>query len=295
MRFPLGRSNLQEPAPIGGTLVSEALDRREDSGEHNMAGNRGTPGRSVTSKVAAVLDAFTAAKPELSLNELSSRAGLPLSTTYRLASELVAWGGLERRPGGGYRVGPRLWEVGTVAPQATKLRDIARPFMHDLHEATTEGVSLVVVDGLEAVRLDEIAGSNAFATTAFRQLVHMPLHATAAGKALLAFAPDDLFARIIERGLRRYTERTVVSPAQLSRSLAHIRSTGVAIALEEMTQGSMSVASPVLDARGFAAAALSIAIGPRRSDLRRLALAVRTAALSATREYCARNTPAPAA
>jgi DNA-binding IclR family transcriptional regulator len=259
-----------------------------------MAGNRATPGRSVTSKVAALLDAFTATKPELSLNELASRAGLPLSTTYRLACELVAWGGLERRPGGGYRVGSRLWELGTVAPQATKVRDVARLFMHDLHEATHERVSLVVVDGLQAVRLEEIPGPNTGATVS-RRLVKLPLHATAAGKALLAFASDDLVARVVEHGLRKYTEHTVVQPAQLMRNLAHIRGTGVAIAREELTAGSLAVASPVLDTRGFSAAALSIAIGPRRSDLRRLALAVRTAAVSATREFCVRNTPVPAA
>jgi DNA-binding IclR family transcriptional regulator len=260
-----------------------------------MAGNRGTPGRSVTSKVAAVLDAFTSEAPELSLNELANRAGLPLSTTYRLACELVAWGGLERRAGGGYRVGPRLWEVGTVAPQATKLLAVARPFMQDLHEATHESVSLVVVDGLEALRLEEIPESRPVPATATRRAIRLPLHATAAGKALLAFAPDDLVSGIVERGLRRYTDRTVVLPGQLLRNLAQIRSTGVAIAEEEMTLGSLSVASPVLDPRGLAAAALSIAIGPRRSDLRRFALAVRTAAVSATREFRARNAPSPAA
>ena len=53
-------------------------------------------GRSVISKVVALLDAFSPAPPELSLNELAALTGLPVSTTYRLASELVTWGGLER-------------------------------------------------------------------------------------------------------------------------------------------------------------------------------------------------------
>jgi DNA-binding IclR family transcriptional regulator len=266
-----------------------------DGGEHDMSGNHGMPGRSVTSKVAAVLDAFTVERPALSLNELASRAGLPLSTTYRLASELVAWGGLERRPGGGYRVGPRLWEVGMVVPQATKLRDVVRPFMQDLHEATYHSVSLVVVDGLDALRVEEIMGSTDGSSTTSRRAVRLPLHATAAGKALLAFSADEFVASVIERGLRRYTERTVVIPAQLTRALAHIRNTGVAIAEEELTPGSWSVASPILDPHGAAAAALSIAIGPRRSKLHRLALAVRTAAVSATREFRARHAPLPAA
>ena len=74
-------------------------------------------GRSVISKVVALLDAFTPTAPELSLNELASLTGLPVSTTYRLASELVGWGGLERVEGGGYRIGLRLWEIGSLAPR----------------------------------------------------------------------------------------------------------------------------------------------------------------------------------
>jgi DNA-binding IclR family transcriptional regulator len=260
-----------------------------------MSGNHGTPGRSVTSKVAAVLDAFTVERPELSLNELASRAGLPLSTTYRLATELVAWGGLERRAGGGYRVGPRLWKVGMVVPRARKLRDVVRPFMQDLHEATHHSVYLVVLDGLEALRVEEITVSTDGSSTTSRRAVRLPLHATAAGKALLAFSSGEMVASVVERGLRRYSERTLVVRTQLMRTLAHIRSTGVAIAEDELTPGSWSVASPVLDPRGVAAAALSIAIGPRRSELRQLALAVRTAAVSATREFRARNAPLPAA
>ena len=75
-------------------------------------------GRSVISKVVALLDAFTAATPELTLGELAQRTGLPVSTTYRLVSELVDWGGLERVPGGGYRIGLRMWEIGALAPRS---------------------------------------------------------------------------------------------------------------------------------------------------------------------------------
>ena len=52
------------------------------------------PARTVASKVLSLLDVFTWESSELSLNELARRSGLPLSTTYRLASELVDWGAL---------------------------------------------------------------------------------------------------------------------------------------------------------------------------------------------------------
>ena len=56
------------------------------------------------SKAMALLDADLPSATELSLNALAERSGLPLSTTYRLAGQLVEWGGLERLQGGGYRL-----------------------------------------------------------------------------------------------------------------------------------------------------------------------------------------------
>ena len=87
-----------------------------------LAGNNEqAPGRSVASKVLSVLDAFSPAAQQLSLNEIARSTGMPLSTTYRLVSELVQWGGLERADGAGYRIGLRLWEVGSLAPRGEGL------------------------------------------------------------------------------------------------------------------------------------------------------------------------------
>jgi DNA-binding IclR family transcriptional regulator len=80
-------------------------------------------GRSVISKVVSLLDAFSPEHPELSLGDLARITGLPVSTTYRLASELVEWGGLERaRRGTGYRIGRRLRELGTLADTPPRQR-----------------------------------------------------------------------------------------------------------------------------------------------------------------------------
>lgn len=249
-----------------------------------MAGNNdGSPGRSVTSKVVAVLDAFTAAAPEQSLNELAQRTGLPLSTTYRLATQLVDWGGLERAAGGGYRVGLRLWEIGLLASRGTTVRDVALPFMQDLYEATQENVHLAVLDGTEALYVERITGRHSVRVVSQRGR-RMPLHATGVGKVLLAHAPREMLDELLEAGLKRYTPHTLVAPGPLRRALAEIRRTGVALSREEMSAGALSVASPVFDGGGTVAAALSIVVRSSRADLRRLGPAVRTAAIGVTRE-----------
>ena len=235
------------------------------------------------SKVVALLDAFGPAAPELSLGELSRITGLPMSTTYRLASELVEWGGLERAESGtGYRIGVRMWELGALAPRSSTLREVALPFMQDLYAATRENVHLAVLDGHEALYLDTISGRRAVPVRS-RRGGRLPLHATGVGKVLLAHAPDALLRELVEAGLRRYTPHTVVAPGHLAKALAQVRRTGVASASEELTLGSLSVASPVLDADGACVAALAVVSRTTRSDVRILGPAVRTAALAASR------------
>jgi DNA-binding IclR family transcriptional regulator len=240
------------------------------------------PGRSVTSKVLALLAAFDVERPELSLNELADRAGVPLSTAYRLASELVDWGALERVQGGGYRIGVRLWEVGSLAPRAASVNDIARPFMQDLWAATRENVFLAVLDGHEALYIERVTGRQSVKTLV-RRGGRLPLHATGAGKVLLAYAPRRLLNEVIAAGLKRYTAHTIAAPGHLTRELAEIRRTGVGYAREEMSLGSVSVASPIFNGDGTVAAALSIVVRSSGADVGRLGPAVRTAALCASR------------
>lgn len=257
-----------------------------------MAGNSTqSAGRSVISKAVALLDAFSPATRELSLNELAHRTGLPLSTSYRLASELVEWGGLERGEGGGYRIGLRLWEIGALATRPSGIREVALPFMQDLYEATGENVQLAVLDRHEALYIEKIAGRR---SVEIKSEIggRLPLHATGAGKVLLAHASEALVVEVLTAGLKRYTPHTIVEPGRLRKALAMVRRFGIAYAREEMTLGSVSVASPVFGVDGSVVAAMSIVVRSTRADVRRLGPAVHTAALCASRESraCAGDT-----
>jgi DNA-binding IclR family transcriptional regulator len=238
-------------------------------------------GRSVTSKVVAILDAFSAETPRLSLQGLADRTGLPQSTTYRLASELVEWGGLERGAGG-YQIGMRLWEIGELARRGNELRDVALPFMQDLYDATRENVHLAVLDGREALYIEKITGRRATRVVT-RRGGRLPLHATGVGKALLAHASEELVAEVLSSNLKRYTAHTIVAPAQLRRKLSEVRRTGLAFAIEEISLGSVSVAAPIFSAPGTVVAALAVVVRSSRKDVQRLAPAVRATANSLSR------------
>ncbi|WP_210947014.1 helix-turn-helix domain-containing protein [Streptomyces sp. MK37H] len=104
-----------------------------------------------------MLGAFGAARPRLTLSELSRASGLSLTTTHRIVTDLVEWGALEEADGG-YQAGLRLWEAACAAPRGLALRETALPAMADLYEATHENVQLAVREGLDVVYVERITG-----------------------------------------------------------------------------------------------------------------------------------------
>ncbi len=247
-----------------------------------MAGNSKEHGRGVTSKATALLDAFLPRSGELSLGELSRRSGLPMSTTYRLANQLVEWGGLERAPGGGYQLGLRLWEIGALARGNLSPVELIRPYMQDLYDVVHENVQLAVLDGDDVVYLEKLSG-RASTPVRSRGGGRLPVHATGVGKVLLAWADPHMLERLMPTTLPRYTPTTITNRDELLASLATVREEGVAYAREELTVGVTSVAVPVRDAEGQVIAAISLAVRTPRLKPHH-GVAVRTAAAGASRQ-----------
>ncbi|MEU5962215.1 IclR family transcriptional regulator [Micromonospora parva] len=225
---------------------------------------RAEPGRSVTSKVLALLDAFSPATPALTLSELARRTGMPLPTVYRRAAELVAWGALERGDDGRYRIGLRLWEVGSLAPRGLGLRELALPVMEDLYEVTHENVQLAVRQGLELVFIERIAGRHAVPVLT-RVGGRFALHATGVGLVLLAHAPAEVQEQVLAAPLERYTELTITDPRRLRRCLAEVRRVGYAVSDRQVTMDALSVAAPIRVPEGVVAA-ISLVVAHDRAD-----------------------------
>ena len=238
--------------------------------------------RSVVRRLLSVLATFDTATPALSLTEIAARTELPLPTAHRFLAELTTGGWLERLPDGRYRVGLRLWQLGALAPSYRDLRELARPYMQDLQQATRENVQLAVLDGRTALCVENLDGVRSTPTKT-RIGGRLPLHATGVGKVLLAAAGAELLSALAEKGLRRFTRYTIIEPGRLARTLAAVRDEQVAFSREEMTLGACSVASPVTAGSDRVVAALSI-VANASVDIDRLAYAVRTAASGISRQ-----------
>jgi DNA-binding IclR family transcriptional regulator len=246
--------------------------------------------RSVTGRAFAVLETFTPECPALTLSEISRRAALPLTTTHRLVGELCASRALERDRNGRYRVGLRLWEIASLAPRGMPLREAALPFLEDLYEVTHENVQLVVREGHEVVYIERIAGRRAVGVLT-RVGGRFPLPASGNGLVLLAHAPEGVQHEVLEGPLQRFTEYTVTDPEHLRRMLAQIRRDGFAVSDRQVTDDAVSVAAPIVDARGEVIASLSIVSRAGGKVVERLAPVVRAAALGTSRALSARRRP----
>ena len=246
-----------------------------------MAGNSTEPGRSVTRKVVAILLTFRDGN-EHSLTEIARLTCLPVSTVHRLVTELAGWGVLERTEGSTFRVGQPIKTMGSRRVDTPAIIESARRVLEDLATALRTGARLGILTDTCVAYIEKRCDHSP--VTTFAQTPRLPAHATALGKALLAFSPAGVVDGIIGDGLKAYTPNTLTDPEQLRRCLASIRLTRVAISRWELESGMSAVAVPVFGVGGMAVAALGLDVPNLRTDLRLASSVLTVAARGMSRE-----------
>lgn len=238
-------------------------------------------------RAAALLDAFDATHRELTLSALVRRAGMPRSTTHRMADRMIRLGWLDK-PGQRYRIGNRLFELSGLAPIRHELREAVLPFLQDLFVATRTTVQLGVLDGPSVLVVEKITGHRPMPMLS-QVGGTIPVHCSALGRAILAFSEAATVDAVIEAGLTARTSRTITNGDALRRELAAIPDRGWAVDREEGNVGISCVAAPIFGPLGDVVAAVSTT-GPTaavRPD--RIGPAVRLAAAAASRAYSTRR------
>jgi DNA-binding IclR family transcriptional regulator len=200
-----------------------------------------------------------AGRPGRTLAGLAEGLGMSRSTVHRLLAPLVDAGLVERSPSG-YRLGRHTAYLGGIYLDGLDLRSLAREHLESLVARTGETAHLVVRSGTEMTYIDKVESPAALRMHS-RVGGRMPLYCTGAGKALLAFLPDDVTREVIAEGLVARTPTTIVDGAELRRDLALIRERGYSVDEVENEPGIRCIGAVVFGRDGRPAAAISLS-GP---------------------------------
>ncbi|HEX7098037.1 MAG TPA: IclR family transcriptional regulator [Acidimicrobiia bacterium] len=203
---------------------------------------------------------LVAANPDHTLSELSRLADMPAPTVLRLLRALQEESLVEVDRDGRYRLGVHCLVLGSTYLESFDLRKEARLELEALADEFDETVHLGVPDGIEVIYVDKVETSHSVRMYS-RIGARSPMHSTGIGKAILAYAGDDLFQAVVEGGLPRRTPNTITDPDRLAEELERTRERGYSIDDIENEEGIRCAAAPVLSADGTPVAALSVS-GP---------------------------------
>jgi IclR family acetate operon transcriptional repressor len=237
-------------------------------------------------RALTLLERLSAAPDGVNLTDLSQQLGMPAATVHRLLSTFEERDFVEQDAELGlWFVGLKTFTVGNAFLNRRDFVASARPYMQRLVEQCGETVNLGVIDQGEVVFISQVESREVM-----RMIVRLgsrsPIHASGVGKALLASMPEQQVTRILQqRGLARYTDHTIDSPAPLHAELEQVRQQGYALDDEEHAVGLRCVAAPIFDENGQALAAISLS-GPKArivdSRLSELGNAIRQTAVEIT-------------
>ncbi len=221
------------------------------------------------SRAMRVLEVLADATEDLGTNEIARRTGINPSSASRLLATLAAGDLVQWLPDSGrYRLGLRLFQLGTAAMGRLDLQGLARPHLTALAAATGETATLSVPGEREAMTVDFVQGASSVQSVA---RVGRPsvAHATAVGKVFLAHGGE-----LPVGSLLAFTRRTITDPGRLVAEIARVAKNGWAEALAEREADLNAVAVPILGPRRELTAILGVQGPAGRFDRRAMRAAI---------------------
>ena len=219
----------------------------------------------------AVIRAFDAASPELTLSDVARATGLTRAAARRFLLTLLDLGYV-RTDGRLFSLTPRVLELGYSYLSSISLTEVAEPHLERLVAEVHESSSVSVLDGDDVVYVARIPTSRIMAVS-INVGTRFPAYATSMGRVLLAGMPaEELDAYLARTELRRLTPKTITTAKALQAELARVRAQGWALVDQELEEGLRAIAAPIRDRSGRVVAAANVSAHASRTspdDIRR--------------------------
>ena len=212
----------------------------------------------------AVIRAFSAAAPSLTLSEVARAVGITPATARRILLTLEELGYV-RSDNRRFALTPRVLALGWAYLSSLDLGELAGPFMDELSAKTRESCSIATLDLPDIVYVARVPTSRIM-TVALGVGARLPAYPTSMGRVLLADLPDDALTAYLDTlQAEPLTDRTLTAPEDLRSAVIQARADGYALVDQELELGLRSIAAPIRDSRGRVIAAINVSAHASRS------------------------------
>ncbi|MEV4349388.1 IclR family transcriptional regulator C-terminal domain-containing protein [Actinoplanes sp. NPDC049596] len=214
----------------------------------------------------AVIRAFDAEHPELTLSEVARICGLTRAAARRFLLTLADLGYV-RTDGRLFSLTPKVLDLGYAYLSSLSLPDVAAPHLERLVAELHESSSLSVLDGDDIVYVARVPTSRIMAV-AITVGTRFPAYATSMGRVLLAGSDEsDVDAYLARVRPAKLTNRTLASAPALRAEIAKVRAQGYSIVDQELEEGLRAIAAPIHDRSGAVAGAVNVSVHAARATL----------------------------
>jgi len=216
-------------------------------------------------RAVQVLEILAGSHTGFSLADLSRQTGIPKSSLFRILLTLEKSSVVQLdRARNIYNLGMKLIDWGNRALDKIDLKTLTHPHLVQMALETRESYYVAILDDFEVIIIDRADTPDIWSMVA-RLGARSPVHATATGQILISEAGEEAFNLVVARkGLKRFTPRTITSPARLKERLKEIRRTGYTVADAEYKPDLCVIAVPLRDHRGKITASLMTALQSER-------------------------------
>ncbi len=225
-------------------------------------------------RALAILELIAAAGGVETLNNISSISGLNISTCHHLISTLSRRKYVVRAAGrGAYALGPQIQMLASAFNADADLLRRAEPWIEKINEVTGETVHLATLQGDDLVTLVKRDARHAVRVDSGMLGKSDASHATATGKAILAWLDEAEVNRILQaKGMKAYTPKTITNPIMLFEELRSIRKVGYSMDREEFQPHVVCVGAAIVGNDGVVLGSISASTPIMRADTDHLAL-----------------------
>ena len=216
-----------------------------------------------------VIRSFSAQAPRQTLTDVASRSGLTRAGARRILLTLQALGYVES-DGKLYALTPRILDLGFAYLSSMPIWNLAEPVMEALVDQVKESCSAAVLEGSDIVYVLRVPTRKVMSIS-LGVGSRLPAYCTSMGRVLLAGLEDEEVVKRLRAGKpRMLTKSTVTDIDALLAKVQQVRRQGWCLVNQELEEGLISMAAPIVDRGGRTVAALNISGQANRTGARQM-------------------------